>query len=370
MLLSDFLDALYEKVQGLGKHRYWLLLLVLVFVTITLINGLGIVPEAPYQRLSQNPFTTRTDIHFNNYWQESPLLPIIAFYLDLTGTITFNALTFAIILAAYTLFAWLTYHRWGPTISLIASTLLITSPLTTILLSWLGTPDGLTVALTIPFLFTRSGILMLFLAILGTANHPAFIIATLEIIILRWAAREGIKFRHVLLALIGWIAGYGAVKLFLYSNGIGVVSRFDFMQLKTMSEWIKMNLQILPISLFSLFNLHWAVLAVCTIMFFKRDRRFFSLVVLALLINYGLVFFTLDTTRVFVLISWGVLITCLFHAYKLASSSPETDSLHQKQFLQALMLVSIVSFFSPHFFSWAGEIHVSPFYKIIERLMQ
>ena len=370
MLLSDFLNTLYEKVQGLGKHRYWFLYLVLVFVVITLINGVGIVPEAPYQRLSQSPFTTRTDIHFNNYWQENPLLSVIAFYLGLTGTITFNALTFAIILAAYTLFAWLTYRRWGSTISLIASTLLITSPLTTILLSWLGTPDGLTVALTIPFLFTQSGILMLFLAILGIINHPTFIIAALEIILLRWTARDGITFKHFLFALIGGIAGYGIVRLFLYFNSIDVVSRFDVMQLKTMSEWIKMNLQNLPITLFSLFNLHWMVLAICMIMFFKQDRRFFSLVLLALLLNYVLVFFTLDATRVFILTSWGALIMCLFHSYKLASSSLGIDSLQQKQFLQALMLVSIASLFSPRFFSWAGEIHATPFYKIIERLFQ
>ena len=370
MLLSDFLDGLYGKVQGLGKQKYWFLYLVPVFAAITLINGVDIIPEAPYQWLSQNPFVTRTDIHFNNYWQENPLLPIIAYYLDLTGTITFNALTFALILGAYTLFVWLTYRRWGSVISLIVSVFLITSPLTTILLSWLGTPDGLTVALTIPFLFTESGLLMLFLAILGVANHPTFIITTLEIIILRWAARDEMNIKHFLLTLLGGVAGYGAVKLFLYSNDIDVVSRFDFMQLRTMSEWVEMNLAILPLSLFSLFNIHWAILAVCLLMFFKQDRRFFSLASLSLFLNYGLVFFTLDTTRVFILTSWGILFTCIFHAYKLASSSIETNSLYQKQFLQALILVGVISLFSLRFFSWAGEIHTSPFYKIVEQLLQ
>jgi len=370
MLLSDFSNALYEKVQGLSKQKYWFLYLVLVFGVITLINGVDIVPEESYQRLSQKPFVTRTDIHFNNYWQENFLLPITAYYLNLTGTITFNALTFALILGAYTLFAWLTYRRWGSTISLIASTLLITSPLATVLLSWLGTPDGLTVALTVPFLFAQSGILMLFLSVLGVANHPTFIIAALEIIVLRWAARDGITIKHFLLTMLGGVAGYGAVKLFLYSNGIDVVSRFDFMQLKTMNEWIKLNLQILPTSLFSLFNLHWAVLAVCMIMFFQRDKVFFILVSLALLLNYGLVFFTLDTTRVFILTSWGLLMACLFHCYKLAGLPPDHESNHQKQFLQALILVSILSVFSPRIFSWAGEIHVSPFHKIFERLFQ
>jgi hypothetical protein len=86
MLLSTALDVLYEKVQGLGRQKFWFLFLGAAFVLVILINGAGIIPEEPYQRLSQNPFITRTDIHFNNYWQETVLLPLLAYYLDLTGT--------------------------------------------------------------------------------------------------------------------------------------------------------------------------------------------------------------------------------------------------------------------------------------------
>ena len=74
MLISTFLDDLYEKFLRLGRSRFWLLFLGLVFLIVIFINGIGIVPEEPYQRLSENPFITRTDIHFNNYWQENPLM--------------------------------------------------------------------------------------------------------------------------------------------------------------------------------------------------------------------------------------------------------------------------------------------------------
>ena len=365
MLLSTALDALYEKVQKLGKQKYWSLALVLLFIFVTLINGVGIVPEEPYQRLSQNPFVTRTDIHFNNYWQETVLLPVLAYYLDLTGTITFNVFAFTIIVGAYSLFTWLTFRRWGAVIALISTALLITSPLTTILLSWLGTPDGLTVLLTVPFLFTNSSIVLILLAILGATNHPAFIIAIMEILFLRWAAHDGINIRKIIFAAIGSIIGYGVVNFFLFSHGIEIVSRLDFMQLKTVSEWINLNLENLPGTLFSLFNIHWLLFPVFIIMFFKKDSRFFSLATLLLLINYGIVFFTLDTTRIFSLTSWAVLFVCIFHSYNLAISEEADKVIYQKQFLQALTLIGVFALFTLRYFSWVGEIHAAPFYKVI-----
>lgn len=370
MLLSTALDAMYEKMQELGNRKFWFLLLGLLFILVVLINGVGIVPEEPYQRLSQNPFITRTDIHFNNYWQESLLLPLLAYYLGLTGTITFNVLVSSMLTGTYLLFGWLTYRQWGSLLALVTTTLLITSPLTTVLLSWLGTPDGLTVALTVPFLFTQSSFLILFLAFLGAANHPAFIVAIMEILILRWASRDGISIKQFIYATAGTIVGYGAAKLFLQFHGIKVVSRFDFMQLKTISEWVSMNMENLPGTLFSLFNIHWLILPICMIMFFNKDRRFFSLVVSMLLLNYGLVFFTLDTTRVFSLTSWAVLFVCIFHSYKLAVSEVENGTAHRVQYLQALMLIGILSIFTPRYFSWVGEIHFSPFYKILSQLIR
>ena len=366
MLLSTVLDVIYEKVQEIGKHKYWFLYLGLLFIVVLFINGIGIVPEEPYQRLSQNPFTTRTDIHFNNYWQETLLLPIIAYYLRLAGTITFNSLTFILAAGAYSTFTWLTFRRWGSALSLIASTLLITSPLSTVMLSWLGTPDSLTVLLTIPFIFTQSGVFIFFLALLGAANHPAFIIAILEILVLRWIARDRINIKHLSLAIVGSGAGYASVKLFLHTFDIEIVSRLDFMQFMKIGEWSRMNLEILPTSLFSLFNIQWLALFVCFFMFYKKDRLFYSTTTIILLLNYGMVFFTLDTTRVYTLLSWGVLFVCIFHSYKLARSANPS---HLKQFSQALILIGIFSIFAPRYFSWAGEIHAAPFFEWIGKLI-
>lgn len=370
MLISTFLDGLYEGTLRLGRGKFWLPFLGLVFLVVILINGIGVVPEEPYQRLSENPFITRTDIHFNNYWQENPLLPVIAFYLGLTSPLAFGILCFVIITGAFLLFTLLSRRRWGSAAALIFSTLLITSPLTTVMLTWLGTPDGLTLALTVPFLFTHSGLLIFFLSIFGAMNHPTFMIAVLEILALRWAARDKVNFKHLIAAGVGLAAGYALVRLFIEANQIEIVSRADFMLLRSWEEWLKLNAQNFPMSFASLFNIHWMILPLCLVMFFKRDRFFYSLALVLLLVNYGFTFFTLDTTRIFSLLSWGVLFVCIFRSFELAVSDQETVPQVQKQFMQSLTLIAIASFIAPRYFSWAGEIHTTPFYEFLRKVFR
>lgn len=370
MLISTFLDGLYERTLRLGRSRFWLPFLGLVFLAVIFINGIGIVPEEPYQRLSENPFITRIDIHFNNYWQENPLLPVIAYTLQLTSPLAFNLLCFVFITGAFLSFALLSRRRWGSAPALVFSTLLITSPLTTIMLTWLGTPDGLSLALTIPFLFTHSGLLVFFLSILGVMNHPAFMLAAIEILALRWAARDGVDFRHLFGAILGLAAGYALVRTFIAVNQIELVSRTEFLLLRGWDEWFKLNALNFPMTVSSLFNIHWMILPVCLVMYLKRDRLFYSLVLVFLLVNYGFTLFTLDTTRVFSLLSWGVLFACIFHTFELALSDRETVPQVHKQFLQALILISIASFVTPRYFSWVGEIHTTPFYDFLRKIFR
>lgn len=355
---------------GLGRSRFWLIIPVLIFLVVIVINGIGIVPEEPYQRLSENPFIVRTDIHFNNYWQENPLLPVIAFYLGLSSPTTFNLFCFLILAGGYLLFALLSRRRWGSSTALIFSTLLITSPLTTVMLTWLGTPDGLTVALTVPFLFTRSSLLLFPLSVLGAINHPAFMIAVIEVLVLRWAGRDGIKLKQILASGLGIAVGYGLTRLFLAVNQIEIVSRTDFMLLRDISEWLKLNALNLPMTLSSLFNIHWLIIPLCLVIFFKKDRSFYSLVLAALLVNYGFTFFTLDTTRIFSLLSWGVLFECIFHSYRLSITDHADTPEVQNQFLESLVLIGVFSFITPRYFSWAGEIHTTPFYQFMRNIFR
>lgn len=363
------MNSLYGKVQDLGKQKYGFLLLALLFIVVTLINGLGIVPEEPYQRLSENPFITRTDIHFRNNYQETLLLPLLAFYLHLTSRLTFNILCFMIIAFGYAGFAGYAYRRWGALQSITFSTLLITSPVTTILFTWLGMPDGLSMALTIPLLFTNSVLLIFVIAVLGSLNHVVFILAACEIIALRWISNNGIKFRHALAMATGGVAGMLLLKSFLTLNQIEVTPRVGFLLSRSIWEWAKLNIAHLPLSLFSFFNTQWLAVIACFLMFYRWDKRFYLSVTVLFVINYGVSFFSLDTTRIFSLLSLGTFLLCIMHSHELSANHPDAKPEHQKQFVGALILIGVISIFSPRYFSWAGEIHATPFYEFFRLLI-
>ncbi len=364
MLLSAYLDLLLEKIQKLTAKKISVIL-ILFFVIVVFTNGISIVPPQHYQRLSQNPFITRTDIAIHNYWQETILLPVIAFYTHLNSRVSYNVLCFFIIVSAYWLFAQLTHKCKGSVLALISTTILLTSPLNTMMLTWLGTPDSLTFALTIPFLFTNSSLLIFFLCMLGTMNHITLAIAASEILILRWMARDNIKGHHLVAVIIGGIAGYSFVQAFLAFNQIQVYSRLDFVLAKDLIAWVKLNFTNFPAAIFSLFNIQWLILLTCLIMFFKKDKPYYSSLLIILLFNYGITFFTVDTTRIFSLLSWGVLINCVFHSYELSVNSSAQENSSQKQFLQALIVIGLISFITPRYYAWKGHIYSAPFYALL-----
>jgi hypothetical protein len=112
MLLSSFMDRVVDRLERLTS-RQSAAVLTLCLAAVVLINGIGLVPPEHYQRISLNPFVTRTDIAPANYWQADILLPLIGFFTHWNGQFSFNLLCFVIILGGYLLFARFAIQRAG-----------------------------------------------------------------------------------------------------------------------------------------------------------------------------------------------------------------------------------------------------------------
>lgn len=366
MLLSEFLDSLKLKIDLLASKYFWLMLCVVLLLVI-IINGVSLVPPEHYFKLAQNPFITRIDISPDNYWQESIFLPLIAYYARLTSKAAFHLFCVVLIVSSFALFAIFTEKKFGKSLSFLFTALLISSSLTTILLSWVGMPDNITVLLTIPLLFTSSMIWLFILSFLGMTNHVVFAFVAIEILILRWIAKEKKLNRwHFLVAIMGLILGFVIVQSFLAVNEIDVLTRFDFLKRYELDNWFAWNTNYFPMTLFSLLNSQWLLLVVCFIMFFTKDRRFFIVVALFLAVNYLVTFFTLDTTRVFALMSWGLVFESIFHSFHLARKEP--DGKYERELSSALLLVAILSIITPRYFAFEGEIVLSPFKEFLTRI--
>lgn len=365
MRLSSFLNLLLDKTKKISHHKYWWVVLGIILLYVIILNGISLVPYQTYQKLSQNPFIIRTDLGNENYWQETVLLPVIAYITRMNSTLTFTIVCLLIIIGSFILFTVYLSKHSSPLITIIVTTILITNPLSTILFTWLGTPDGLTFFLTIPFLFTNSIILLFFLIILGTMNHITFLIAAIEILFLRFTTRENIKNIHLATITIGGVIGLVLVKVFYAVYQIQAITRFEKIFTISLADWIRMNLGEFPLTIFSLFNFQWLIIPVCLILFFKKNRLYYSIILGLLIFNYGITFFAEDTTRIFTLLSWGILIHCVIYSSKLASIE---DLSFQNQFLEAMILIAIISLISPRYYSFAGNIFTTPFYSFLYQL--
>jgi hypothetical protein len=297
MLLSEFLDSSKEKIDLLTAKYYWLMLCI-VLLLVVFINGVSLVPPEHYYKLAQNPFISRTDISSNNSWQESILLPLFAYYAHLTTKTAFHLFCAFVIVFSFTLFALLTAKKYGKSLSFLISTLLITGSLTTILLSWVGMPDNITVLLTIPIFFANSMVWFFVLSFLGVTNHVVFAFISVEILTLRWIAKEKeINRWHFLVTVVGLLAGYISVQLFLAAYRIDILTRLTFPGRYSLEKWFTWNTNYFPMTLFSLLNAQWLILIACFILFFNKDRKLYIAIILFLAANYIITFFTLDTTR-------------------------------------------------------------------------
>ena len=358
MLLNQYVDVIFAKIHRFSPRAVFLTLIFL-FCVLVVTNGVSPFPEH-YQELSQNPFID--GVNTVDYWQESVLLPLIAYYTQMNSKTSFYVLCLLIYVISCLMFAKLTLNRFGVAPALIFTSVLITSPLTTTTLSWLGTVDSMTFALTMPFIFTHSKLLILILSILGPMNHIVFIIATIEILVLRRISRSKIGIDHLLIATIGYIAGFWLLKLFLASNQFHISeSRLDVI-IRNLEFWIGMNTTPSHhTSFLSLFSIHWLVIIISMLMFYRIDRVYYSSLIVILILNLGITFFTADTTRVFLLLSWGVLVECMFHSYRLALSQEDKD--FQKQYLASLAIIGLMSFLVPRYYSFTGSIHHPPYFQ-------
>ena len=368
MILSVFVEKLYARALTLASRWYWIAILGALLLT-TLITGINIPNgEGGYQLLSRNPFITRYDLGTTNYYQEDILFPLLAYFTHMTSRTGFLILCFIFIYGSYVLFAFLARKAFGPLPGLIFSILLITYPLTTMLLAMLGMADPLSYFLTVPLLFVTNPILIGILSFLGVCNHPMMLLAMPEVILLRFIAKdEKVRLLHLFVSVVGAALGYLAVSAFLSFNNIHFYpTRLSFIGETRLSTWINIDTFNLPLTWFSLQNIHWLALLLCFLILIKHDRRYLFFITALLLLNYAVTWIVYDVTRMYSLISWGLTFHCLFHCYRLIQKHGQPNE--TIEYMKALTVIAVLSFGAPRIYIWAGHVDPSPFDAFYQRI--
>ncbi len=336
-----------------SRRQYWVAVSALLLFTI-LYNGAGLIPFEAYQRLSINPFIARPDIDVNNYFQETVFLPLLANLLGLTSRFRFNLLCVLMIAAGYLFFAYNLRKNSAGVNPIPEFALLLISPITTVLFSWIGSPDAVTFLLTTILLFSRSDIVIFSLGILGAANHSIIIFATVPLLMLRMYARDdSISVRSIILLISGSAIGLLLAHLFLRINHIDVISRLDFLFQQDPHRWVQINLYKFPAVVFSLNGFLWPAIL---LIYGKEwdNHRYYKFYLLAMAGFYVITFFTLDTTRVFSLMAWGM-------TSHLITTSIRGSDRNGKMLSQVIPFICLFGLLIPKYFLWEGNIVFTPF---------
>jgi hypothetical protein len=175
-----------------------------------------------------------------------------------------------------------------------------------------------------------------------------------------FAGQKDFNWRQILSIALGAFLGYISVQAFLsyYQIQIGV-TRLGLMFQHDLVDWILVKAIEAPLSVFSLYNGLWFVLASCVLYGFSRRRTYYS-VFLVLQIGAAVItFFTYDTTRIFSLLTIGAVIHCVVFTYQLAVQRG-----HEVIFRRLLTVLFLAAIFLPHYLVWAGDLLYPRTYKI------
>ncbi len=345
-----------------NRWQYWGAVFAISLFTI-FYNGAGLIPFDIYQKLSINPFITRTDINQYNYFQETVFLPVLANILHLTSPFRFNVLCLLMIMAGYIIFAYNIRKTSSGSNPIPEYTLLMISPITTILFSWIGSPDAVTFLITSILLFSKSNILLFMLGVIGTANHSIIIFAVIPLLILRmFAGNDSINIKSIILFIAGSSIGGLLTYLFLRINHISVLSRIDYMLQQDPNRWIQINLYNFPAVIYSLNGLIWmAILLIYGEGWNNKKYRKFYLAAIAGF--YAITFISLDTTRIFSLMSWAMTSHLLINSIREARGNG-----NNKIYPQVIPIFCIIGLLIPKYYLWQGNIVFTPLGKFYSSL--
>lgn len=341
-------------VQQFTRTHFFLASLLLVCFTL-IQYGVGVVPREFYRQVAINPYVEQKAVHEENYFQESPLLPIVAHHLGLVSRLSFNLFCLVVIIGAYGLFAYLCRNQIERSLSFTVFVILQAHPVTTVLLAWLGMPDCITFAATILALFTTSLIGLALLGILCAFNHPVALFAIPTLLVLRRLAKDkGITWWHPVVAVMALGLGMLAVQSFLHLFDINTYSRLNHAMGIDFKFWINQNLAFFPMTLFSFHNVIWLAIGICILAAYRFNRLYFIVFALSQLCFYVITFFCLDTTRVFALLAWAPAIHCIIYSCRLLRDRQQ-DVLYE-QTRKLLLLVALIGILIPNYYVYFGNV--------------
>lgn len=290
-----------------------------------------------------------------NERQDAMLFFLLAHFLGVRTPSALVRVCFVINFFSMGLFLNWTMRNYGARMGFLACCVFITHPVFYILFSWLGLADGLTVLSTIIMVMSGHAWLSCLGAGIAVFNHHMGAPIAASVLGLRWLSQhQRISIQH-----LGWgAAGTCAGKLSaMISNSLSEgsgYSRLSFILDSSITKWMEMQSREPLGLLYSLFLTYWLPVLCMCILYMGKRKRFFGFYLICLLGFMMLGFITVDTTRVFVLLSWGPTFICLLEAFYY--SQGEASGWRRRTFRFSILAAMVFSLTLPPFQVARGRI--------------
>lgn len=282
-----------------------------------------------------------------NFIQSSPLGPGLAHAVGADRSpSTYAALHLVLVVVCVAIAAFAVIRRFGAMAGRLTVAALFASPLSNVLLTWLGQPDPITLATgaivaaasSPPLLFVASAIIAF--------NHREQALVMLGgALVVRWAVGD-VRVRHAA-AVVGGVV-VGVVGLAMFKSHFGIEgSRIAAADHLGPSDFLHNFSTTWQVTLFASFGATWVVVLGLGWHLRRRQRLIFTAVLVSMVI---VTIFTLDTTRVFAIVSMPVVIVLIGYC----------STRVQRPTLNRILLVTVVAGLTyPHLVVWGDRIYVS-----------
>jgi len=360
--LGQTLRSIYDscfRVFAWITQKPWLNIIA-GFMLAVLFYGISRYPENGFFSIAQNPFL---DYEGANWNSESILLPLLTYYSGLRNSLQgYLLFCLLILILAFVLLTWLAKKKYGIQAAAFTPWMLALNPALLAAFIWMGSVDGITVLLSGLLLFSTSPIFSFAIALLGTTNHTQMLVIAASVAFLGLFAAEGRNGKVKALLngaamVTGGIAGYGLIYLFLAKNNITLhPSRLEFILTTRLGFWWNVHSTELPASLFAYYGIFWFILAFCLLYGFQRKPLYYSAFLFTQLIAFIFAYLTLDTTRVFSLLTLPTVFHCIYNTFKLV----ETDVENRENFQKLIFLSTLIGILLPKYSAWEGQLFSPP----------
>lgn len=326
-----------------------------VFLLGILIWGVGFIPSGALESMATQAAHPFVDYGQPTYHWQQPLWLLWASWAGITTVTGYQWWSAGWALWAVLVACGAAWMAWGR----LWAVLVLVSPISYILTTWIGLEDPLIVVCTAAVLWGGGPVMMAGAGLLGALTHPIAVIAPAMVLVLRRRNRGGdaVTVEEMVWWGMGTVVG-GIICMAAVPPDIMAEGRWARAADRSLWEWAVLSSQQLPVALYGMAFGVWVPLVWAVRGYWLESMKFFNAFAVCMVIALALTMVTLDTSRVLALLTWAPILLALRRAERIASAGP---SGWDHAYLACLVWTGWLGILAPRVCIWSGRGMMIPF---------